>query len=293
MITAVRGDANPSAGSPTAADPSSWLGSSTWLVDHANGGGSYEPGIAEGGPHQVFETGTHPTLSIDIGYADLTILTRDGSQIDVAVSRSTDFGALRATAPIWAHQHGEAVRIGTHEQQWTIGDNRMVTVIVPPATQVNVVNAGDIKVSGLRAETTINSAGRGNITVADFAGPGLHVTSSDGRVSLHGIKADRLDVTSSDGRVEGTALDVRDGNVESSDGNVALGFAAGADTLVSAETSDGSIRVSGFANASNAGVQRTTDDDDDSSTQTVRVGAGNGRLRVHSSDGNIDLSQEG
>jgi len=106
------------------------------------------------------------------------------------------------------------------------------------------------------------------------------------------IVATRIDATSSDGRVVGTGLQVRDGTVESDD-SVTLGFAAGSDTLVNAQTDDGKVRLSGF-DASKAGTEHKSDDgDDDSASQTVRVGAGDGHFDVHSSDGNINLAQEG
>jgi hypothetical protein len=174
-----------------------------------------------------------------------------------------------------------------------MGDDRMVTVLVPPETQVTVVNAGDIKATGLRAEATLNSIGNGSVTVDDYDAAALHVSSSDGPIVLHQIVAPRLDATSSSDRIEGTALQVRDGIVES-DGRVTLGFATGADTLVTAKASDGKIHLMGFdAAASGAPGRSSSDDDDDSSSQTVRVGSGDGRLEVHSSDGNITLDQEG
>jgi hypothetical protein len=54
--------------------------------------------------------------------------------------------------------------------------------------------------------------------------------------------------------------------------------------------------VSGFAAAPANQTRRGDDENDDgnspSATQ-VRIGAGSGRLNVHASNGNIDLTQEG
>jgi hypothetical protein len=92
---------------------------------------------------------------------------------------------------------------------------------------------------------------------------------------------------------------VRDGSVSSSNGRVSLGFAPGADTTVTAEASNGSVRVSGFPAAAAAANSASDDEDDDdgdggggSSARTVRVGAGGGQLDVHASNGNIDLMRE-
>jgi len=250
--------------------------------------------LVEGGPHQVFDAGAHPAISVDIGYADLTILTSKTAHIDVSLGAGSSGGFFPATVPIAASEDNDTIRIATTKQQrWSTGDDRMVTVVVPPETEVTVINAGDIKASGLRAEASLNSIGTGSITVEDYEGPALHVTASDGRISMRQIVATRVEATSSDGRVVGTGLQVRDGTVES-DGSVTLGFAAGSDTLVNAQTDDGKVRLSGFDAAKTGATEHKNDDgDDDSASQTVRVGASDGHFDVHSSDGNINLAQEG
>jgi putative adhesin len=251
------------------------------------------PHLVEGGPHQIFDAGAHPALTVDIGNADLTILTSKKPQVDVSVSASTAYGILRAKAPITAREDHETIRIATTEgRRWSVGDNRMVTVVVPPETRVTVVNAGDIRANGLRSEAAFNSTGAGSITVEDYDAPALRVASSNGRISMHQIVAARVDATSSDGRVEGTALQVRDGSIESN-GPVTLEFATGADTLVSANTDNGRVSVAGFLAAASvaSGSNSGEDGADGSSSRTVRVGAGNGRLDVHSSDGNINLAR--
>jgi hypothetical protein len=255
------------------------------------------PHLIEDGPHQIFATGMRPALTVDIGYADLTIVTHDAPQVDVSVSHSMDLGFMRNRSLITARKDGANVRIGKFgDSGFSMGDDRMVTILVPPETPVTVINAGVIRATGLRAEASFNSVGNGSITIEDYNAPGLHVASSNGRIVLHQIVAARLDASSSNGRVEGTDLHVRDGNVESSNGRVTLAFAPGTDTVVSAKTSNGRIRVSGIATAVANATRKSSDDDDDDddeSAQTVRIGSGNGHLDVHSSNGNIDLSQDG
>jgi len=246
--------------------------------------------LAEGGPHQTFDVGAHPALTVDIGYADLTILTTQRSRVDVSVSGSRAFGIFRAKTPLTAREDGDTVRIAASDTgKWSMGDDRMVTVLVPPETQVTVINAGDIKANGLRGEASFNSIGNGSLTVDDFDGPALHVASADGPIVLREIVAPRLEATSSDDHIDATSLQVRDGTVES-DGPVTLGFASGTDATVNAETSNGRIRVSGF-NADTAAAHKGSDDD--AWSQTLRVGAGTGHLDVHSNDGDIRLAQEG
>jgi Putative adhesin len=274
MVVAIRGDQQPAEWSP-------------W---HSGAAAASGPNLTEGGSHQVFSAGAHPAVTVDIGYADLTIRTGDAAQIDVAVSKSSDFGIFRGNGPISAAKVGETVRIeaaGAHS--WSAGDNRMVTVIVPPNTRVTVEKAGDIKAQGLRADASFQSVGNGTITIEDYDSHNLTVAASDGRITLQRVSANHLDATTSDGRIEGTGLLLRDGNIESDDGRVSLGFAAGTNALVNAETSDGKIRVSGIPGASS---ETKSNDDDDASSRSVRIGAGEGRLDVRSSDGSIYLNQE-
>jgi len=272
MVLAVRGDAG-WPGPPNGAQASS------------------DAKLVEGGAHKIFDAGSHPALNIDIGYADLTIRAGEASQFDVSVSKPTDFGIFRATSAITARKDGDTIRIAVAGGRgFSTGDMRMVTVVVPPETQVNVADAGDIRMSGLHGETSVKSVGDGSVTVEDFDASELHVTA-DGRITLNRIASPRLEISAGDDGVVGTALQVRDGSIES-DGRVTLGFPATADTVVNAEASDGKVRVTGFAGSTTAQTP-PKDSDSDSSSQSVRIGAGEGLLDVHSSDGNISISQEG
>jgi hypothetical protein len=247
------------------------------------------PNLAEGGAHRVFDAGANPVLTVDIGYADLTIRTGSASQFDVSVQPSTDFGPMRAKAPITAVQDGATVHVATaHPEGFSMGDDRMVTVIVPPHAEVDVLNAGDIKAYGLQGRATIKSVGNGSVTLEDVSAPSVVVASRSGDISLIRVTTEHLDVTTHDGDIAGSGLAIKDGNVDSGDGRVTLGFASGTDTLVTALTGDGKIRVSGVPPEATAG----TTSDDDSATRTVRIGAGAGRLDVHSGDGNIDIAKE-
>jgi hypothetical protein len=245
--------------------------------------------LIEGGPHQLFDAGPHPSLTVDIGYADLTIRTGKATQIDVSLSPSSDYGLFRAKAPITAHQDGQTVRVGTmHESALTTGDNRMVTVVVPDGTKVTVLHAGNITANGLRAEAAFTSVGNGFIRIEDYDGPILHLTAMRGPIIMHAVAAERLDASAQHDRVDGTALRIHDGSIDSGD-RVTLGFLSGTNTVVNADTDDGKITATGL-NATADGTKKN--DDDDASSQTVRVGTGNGSLDVHTSDGNINLVQE-
>jgi hypothetical protein len=244
------------------------------------------PHLVENGPHQVYDVGAAPKLYVDIGYADLTILTGNPSQIDVGLSASD--GIFDDKRAIVARASGDTVHISkVGEEGWSSGDDRMVTVIVPPETQVTVASGGDIKVTGLRAAASIDSVGDGSIAIQDYDAPRLHA-SSRGSIELQQVAATHIDVTSRDDHIDGSVLDVRDGTILGDD-HVTLGFTADSNTLVNALTSDGKINLSGFPD----GASLSSTNNEDSSAQTVRVGSGSGHLDVHSNDGNISLSQEG
>jgi hypothetical protein len=166
---------------------------------------------------------------------------------------------------------------------------RMVTILVPPETTVNVVSAGDIRANGLRGEASFESSGNGSATIVDYSGPSLTV-KANGRIRLRQIVAAQLDASSDDDRVEGSGLQVRNGTIDGND-SVSLGFASGTNTIVDAATKDGKIDLSGFATDSSTDAGHKSDDDD-ASAKTVRIGSGGGSLDVHSDDGDITLLQE-
>ncbi len=246
-------------------------------------------------PAWSFAAGAAPAVEVDIGHADLTIETRPGSRIEVSVAPGME---ISSSGPIAAREDGGKVRItaansGAAKQFYV--DERNVHVTVPPATHVVVLRAGDISASGLRAAASFVSD-HGFIEISDADCSTLHVESANGRVVLTNVIAAQIDASSTNGRVEGRALQLRDGSVSSANGRVSLQFAGGTDTTVNAEAGNGKVRVSGFAAAAAVPVQRADDEQnggDTWSARTVRIGAGEGRLDVHASNGNIDLTQEG
>jgi hypothetical protein len=269
-------------------------------------------------PPVTFPAGDHPALVIDVGMADVTIDTHPDARIDVAVTDG--FHHMGSQAPIISRADGNTIRISADETDfWSfIGDSRVVHITAPPETRVVIANAGDISVTGLRADATVTSGAHfrpgDGISVRDFRGsltatspdgtidvtdadcPQLRLTSSNGRLTLARVRAQQIFASSSNGRVEGTGLQLRDGSVASSNGRVSLGFASGADTTITAGAANGRVRLSGFAATAASYVRGNDDedgDDDSSSAKTVRVGAGSGRLDVRASNGSIDLSQEG
>ena len=237
-----------------------------WLAPPGQAAISGRNHLVEGGPHQTFDAGTHPSLNVDIGYADLTIRAGDPGQFDVSLSKGRTL-SLGPAAAITVRQSGETLNIEKPRGDiLTTGDFRRVTVLVPPGTHVDVAEAGDIQVYGLHGETSLKSVGSGKIRVEDFDGPALHVETSNGRILLSRVSTTHIDATANNDRFEGSALQLHDGTIES-DGRAVLGFAPGADTLVSADGSSGNVRK-------------------------VKIGAGSGRLDVHAGEGDVAIQQE-
>jgi hypothetical protein len=274
-------------------------------------------GAASIQPPSTFTARSRPALAIDVGMADVVIDAVEGSRIAVSVSDSHRH--VGSSAPIGARDDNGTIRVTANETDaWSfLGDSRTVHITAPPQTAVEIVHAGNIAVNGLRGDATINSSAsfhpgdgivvrdfrgaltattsNGNLDVIDADCTELHVSSSNGRVTLTRVKAQHIDATSSNGRVNGTGLRLRDGRVASSNGRVSLGFAPGADTTVTAASSNGRVNTSGLPAA--AGTQNSNaavdEDGDPMPAKAFRVGAGGGRLDVHSSNGSIDLTQEG
>lgn len=294
----------------------------------AVGGGVTLSPVGFGGPSPAgvtaftpltFAAGMSPKLAIDVGMADVTIDTHPQRQIDVSVSDSSRH--VGSTAPITARSDGDTIHIVSDQTDfWSfMGDSRVIHISAPPETAVGIVNAGNVTVTGLRADATIVSgahfrsedgirvrdfqgrlsatADGGTIDISDAVSPDLTIDASNGRVTLTRVNAQKIDASSSNGRVEGTDLQLRDGRVSSSNGRVSLRFASGADTTVTAGAANGHIDVSGFGAAPakfvKGGDDEDDDDDDSPSSETIRVGGGSGRLDVHASNGSIYLSQEG
>jgi hypothetical protein len=269
-------------------------------------------------PPLTFPAGEHPALAVDVGMADVTIDTHPLARIDVTVTDG--FRHIGSQAPIITRADGNTIRISADESDfWAfLGDSRIVHITVPSETRVVIANAGNINLTGLRADATVTSGAHfhpgDGISVRDFRGsltatspdgtievtdadcPQLHLASSNGRVTLTRVRALQIFASSSNGRVEGTGLQLRDGSVASSNGRVSLGFATGADTTITAGAANGRVHLSGFAATAASDVRGSDDEDDDddsSAAKTVRIGAGSGRLDVRASNGSIDLSQEG
>jgi hypothetical protein len=265
----------------------------------------------------TFSAGGRPVLAVDVGMADVVIDAVEGSRIVVSVS---DWHRhMGSSAPIVARDDNGTIRVTANETDpWSfLGDSRTVHITAPPTTAVVITQAGNVAANGLRGDMTIHSSAStrfgdgivvrdfrgsltattsdGNLDVLDADCTELHLRSSNGRVTLTRVTAQHIDATNSNGRLDGTGLRLRDGRVASSNGRVSLGFAPGADTTVTAASTNGHVNASGLsaAGATQNANSAVDEDGDPLPAKAFRVGAGTGRLDVQSSNGSIDLTQEG
>lgn len=265
-----------------------------------------------------FPAGAHPAVVVNAAGVDVVVETAAVPQIRVVMHEERTGPFFGKPQEISANDEGGTIHVTSDDVQQThvFGHEQLTLQIsAPPNTRISVTDAGDITLTGFRAATSLDSrdgaievrdfrgdlsasSSDGHINVSDADCPTLQVSASNGRLVLTHVSAARIDASSSNGKIVGTALQLRDGRLSSSNGRVSLGFAAGTDSTVTAATSNGHINVNGFVAAPAAfvkpgGTDSSSDDDDTPSAKTVRVGAGSGRLDVHTSNGSIDLSQEG
>lgn len=281
--------------------------------------------VTVAGPHighrpraYQFPAGAHPAIIVDAAGVDVVVETQAVPQINVVMHEERSGPFSGKPQEISASDEGGTIHVTSDDVQQThvFGYEKLtLQIAAPPNTRVSVTDAGDVTLIGFRAATSLDSRD-GAIEVRDFRGDlsafssdgridvtdadcsTLHATASNGRLVLTHVSAAQIDASSNNGRVIGTAVQLHDGRVSSANGRVSLGFTAGADTTVTAATSNGRINVSGFpvvpaAFVKPGGDASDSDDDDAPAAKTVRVGAGSGRLDVHTSNGSIDLSQEG
>ena len=276
------------------------------------GGNAAGTEAARGQRRFTFATSANPDVTVDAGDTDVTIVAQPENRVDDAVHHEVAGIAGGSTSPVIARADGDRIHIsGGHGLRWLVFgyEHSSVQIGVPAGARVTVAHAGSITASGLRNAASF-TADNGTIRVSDFQGaltasssngrievasatsPTLHVESSNGRIVLRDVIATHVDLSSSNGRIDGTGLRFHDGSVSGQNGRVALSFVHGTDATIVAESSNGHVNVAG-ASVQGGIASNDRDDDDKDSSTTVRIGAGTGRLDVHSSNGSIDLTQEG
>lgn len=259
--------------------------------------------------NKTFEINATPSVYIDDSEAAVTVSVKPGSAVSVR-EQSAHSGWIRGEdTTLDVAQDDKGVRIVRAEKMPTLvmfgSLHRTLDVVVPPGAHVQVANAGNISLTGLRENATLRSengsikvydhhativatSSNGRIELHDVSGPSVTASSDNGRIVLDKVQADALFVHADNGRITGSSVTTRGGTVQANNGRITLGLAQDSDVTVTAQASSGHV----VAKAPLAFEPQTTtgDEDDNGQPRTVRVGNGTGKLQVSSDNGSITIS---
>jgi hypothetical protein len=264
-------------------------------------GGAFDTGPAAANRlHQSFVAGLSPRVVIDVRDVDVVVQGDAGStvRVDEALQRS---GFVTGQIPaLTAQQSLDVVKVtstGENGLHIVLGSfQHELHITVPAMARVEFASAGRIDTAGLRTKLLAHipdgaitirdhrgdvdvSTGEGRITMTDVQGSDIAVNTRDGRIYLTRVGADRINGSSSSGRIVGVDVRAVDGTLTTRDGRVVLSFTGNSDTVVSAHTGDGRVRVSGLT---------ITESDDQRSV--ARIGSGRGHFEVSTLDGPITIT---
>lgn len=285
-------------------------------------GGGHDSGSSTGAPNVPFasaaqnvparqvsrtiEAGPAPHVFIDDQNATLRVSVRLGTTVSVNEEVDVHGWVHGTRRPIVVERTADGVQIvrGDGPLDVMMGSvERRLDVVVPPASRLEVKNAGATEVSGLRAGATLRSddgsivvndqrgaldvhTDDGRVELHDVEAPSVQVDSDSGRVILDRVRTDRVDATTDDGRIEVMRSLLRGGRVETKSGRVNLTLDARSDVTVSARTASGKVIAHPPLTAAGGG-------DDGDSPATIRIGNGGGSLQVGSDDGSITIAVGG
>ncbi|HZO95478.1 MAG TPA: DUF4097 family beta strand repeat-containing protein [Candidatus Baltobacteraceae bacterium] len=250
---------------------------------------------------RTYDAGPSPHVYVDVRDADVTVDGGSGSAVS-AVETVHVVGLVTGMTALHAERTADGVRItepGASPTRFELGLlDRRLHLTVPSGARVEIANAADIAIAGLRTAVTARTrsgaihvrdqrgdvdveTANGRIELTDVQGGRIEASSSNGRLVLARVAADRLDASAANGRVEAHDLRVVDGGVSASNGSVRLAFATDSDAIVTARTGHGHVHVSGLE----------ADASDDPASRVVHLGSGRGRFEVSAGNGSITLSQ--
>jgi len=257
-----------------------------------------------------FETGPAPHVYIDDASAALTVTVKPGSRVSVSEQSSSSGWMHREDSSFSVTPVSDGLRIvrtTTSSTMVMFGSfRRTLDVTLPPGARLEVANAGNTEIAGLRESADIHTdnghvivsdhrgklvatSDNGRIELHDVDGPSVTATSDNGRIILAGVRAGTLSVEADNGRIEGSGVSTGGGKIATNNGLINLGLAQGNDIIVTAHASSGKVR----AETPLAFEPAAGDADDDDQPRTLRLGNGMGKLEVSSDNGSITISLGG
>jgi hypothetical protein len=285
-VRAIAGDSAPT-GPPAPGQPH----------HHHFGGGVTPPARLD----RTFTLGATPHVVVDVH--DVDVVVDAGSQPVVRAVESTSMaGYVSGTIPVLSAETGPAeVRIASASDggvHVVFGElSRKLRVTVPVGAQVEIVSAGRIDATGLRAKLIAHSpdgsvhvrnhrgdldlsTDSGRIELVDVQGADIAANTHDGRLYFTRVGAERMNGHTNSGRIYAVDLRVKDGALSTNSGRVAASFTGTSDAKITAKTGDGKIVVEGLPSA-----------EADGDARSVQLGAGSGHFEISTDDGGVTISR--
>lgn len=198
---------------------------------------------------RTFDVDDGTPLSIHNRNGPVTVAGYEGDDVALAVEKSARRPETLDTAAVSATEADGALRIET-EHDGSPGDDRAtvsLAVDCPPGVPVREVRTthAPVEVTGVRGDATVASR-NGPVTVTDVAGA-VSLSTTNGAVEASGVEAiEGVTTANAAVDVEVPAL-VGDAAIETSNGGVDAALAPDVDTDVTAETTNGAVRVADLA----------------------------------------------
>jgi len=245
-------------------------------------------------------TGAAPHVVIDVHDVDVVIAAGSQPVVHAVESLHVSGWVSGGVPPIAVQPTADGVRVtsGGEGVHVFVGDvTRSLHVTVPEGSRVEVLSAGRIDASGLRAKLIAHSpdgsihvrdhrgdldvsSASGRIELIDVQGADIAANTHDGRLYFTRVGADRIDGHTNYGRIY--AVDVRavDGALSTHSGRISASFTGNSDATVAVSTRDGDVTVSGLPSTQSGSQGRT-----------VKLGTGRGHFEVSTDEGAVNISQ--
>jgi Putative adhesin len=249
---------------------------------------------------RTFPAGLTPHVVIDVHDADVAIDAAPQPVVH-AVEDTSVAGYVSGSIPALTASGGpDGVRIsaGSGGVNVIVGEySRKLRVTVPEGAHVEVLSAGRIDATGLRAKLIAHtpdgsihvrdhrgdldvSSDSGRIELVDVQGEDVAANTHDGRLYFTRVGAERINGHTNFGRIYAVDLRVKDGALNTHSGRISASFTANSDATVKVSTGDGKVTVAGLPSAP-----------DGTDKRTVQLGAGRGNFEVSTDEGAVNISQ--
>jgi hypothetical protein len=251
---------------------------------------------------KTLAVGNTPHVVIDVHNVDVVIEAGPRPVVHAVESTSVSGWVTGTVAPITAETNPGGVRIASGDggADVVIGElARSLRIAVPEGARVDILSAGRIDVTGLRAKLVAHSpdgsihvrdhrgdldvsSDSGRIELIDVQGADIAANTHDGRLYFTRVGADKINGHTNSGRIYAVDLRVKDGALNTHSGRISASFTGNSDATVSVRTGDGAVSVAGLPS-------KPIGTDNDKST--VQLGAGQGRFEVSTDEGAVNISQ--